>query len=184
MVSEYLESLKTEGNWNFLDLSKKTGLSESTIRRIFKDPDNNPTMDTLVKLVVAMGGSLDKMVGIAGEPDADHNDSAINATLGEMRDIHQEMLSHQRRSYEREIDSLRAENERLRLEKKTLRRSLYAVVSVMVTLMFATILFLIYDLTHMDRGWIQSFYGVDSRNYQIDGILSKIISYLEGIFHV
>ena len=183
MVSEYLESLKTEGNWNFLDLSKKTGLSESTIRRIFKDPDNNPTMDTLVKLVVAMGGSLDKMVGIAGEPDADHNDSAIHATIGEMRDMQQEMLSHQRKSYEREIDLLRAENERLRMEKKSLRRSLYSVVSVMVALMFATILFLIYDLTHLDRGWIQAFYGTKSSEFPFKWFLS-FVNYLKEAFHV
>ena len=185
MVSEYLESLKTEGNWNFLDLSKKTGLSESTIRRIFKDPDNNPTMDTLVKLVVAMGGSLDKMVGIAGEQgNFLRNDSAPHATFGEMRDMHQDMMDHQRKSYEREIDAIRNENERLIQEKKYLRRSLYAVVSVMIALMFATILFLIYDLTHLDRGWIQTYYGIDSRNFQFDGLLYNIISYLKGVFHV
>lgn len=182
MVSEYLESLKTEGNWNFFDLSKKTGLSESTIRRIFKDPDNNPTMDSLVKLVIAMGGSIDKMVGIAGEQgDVLQNDPAIHATLGEMRDMQQEMLNHQRQSYEREIASLRAENERLRQEKKYLRRSLYTVVAVMIALMFATILFLIYDLTHLDRGWIQAFYGTESSRHEIGSVLQNIAEFFRKV---
>lgn len=178
MVMEYLETLKTRGNWNFSDLSQKTGLSESTIRRIFTDPDNNPTLDTLVKLVIAMGGSLDKMVGIdsemqraQNEPDAD----GMQITGQEMRELRKEMLAHQRESYERELSNLRITNERLVAEKKSLRRTLYVVLSVMIALMFATILFLIYDLTHLDRGWIQAFYGTESSRYGIGSILQGII---------
>lgn len=185
MVSEYLKTLKIRGNWNFSDLSQMTGLSESTIRRIFTDPDSNPTMDTLVKLVAAMGGSLDRMVGIAGGQDGDaHSDSAIHATLGEIRDVRQEMLEHQRQSYEREIASLRAENEMLRREKKSLRNSLYAVVAVVVALMFVTILFLIYDLTHLDRGWIQTSYRIGAGSLRAGGLVPDAALYWKERFHV
>ena len=187
MVMEYLETLKTQGNWNYLTLSQKTGLSETTIRKVFTDPDNNPTIDTLSKLIAAMGGSLDKLIGIEvemqraqTEPDAD----GMQITGHDMRELRREMLAHQRESYERELANLRKTNEHLVGEKKILRRTLYVVLAVMIALMFTTILFLIYDLAHLDRGWIQSYYGVDSRNYQIDGILSKIILYLKEVFHV
>lgn len=184
MVSEYLESLKERGKWNFSDLSQKTGLSESTIRRIFTDPYNNPTMDTLVKLVVAMGGSIDRLVGIKNPADANEETEtdAIHETLNEIRDLRNEMLAHQRESYERELASLHAENDRLRKEKKTLRNALTVSILIMVVLMFATILFLIYDLTHLDRGWIQAFYGTKSSQYGISSVLQGIIDYFMEVF--
>lgn len=184
MVSEYLESLKERGKWNFSDLSQKTGLSESTIRRIFTDPDNNPTMDTLVKLVVAMGGSLDKLVGINSEMPHTRNDpetDGMQVTGQEMRELQKEMLAHQRESYERELSNLRMANERLVAEKKSLRRTLYVVLSVMISLMFTTILFLIYDLTHLDRGWIQFFYGTKSSQYDIGSVLQNIVEFFRKV---
>lgn len=185
MVSEYLESLKERGKWNFSDLSQKTGLSESTIRRIFTDPDNNPTMDTLVKLVVAMDGSLDKLVGINSEMPHTQNGpetDGMQVTGQEMRELRKEMLAHQRESYERELENLRMANERLVAEKKALQRTLYVVLSVMIALMFATILFLIYDLTHLDRGWIQAFYGTESSRYGIGSVLQGIIDNFLEVF--
>lgn len=185
MVMEYLETLKTQGNWNYLTLSQKTGLSETTIRKIFTDPDNNPTIDTLSKLIAAMGGSLDRLIGIEvemqraqTEPDAD----GMQITGHELRELRREMLAHQRESYERELASLRKTNEHLVGEKKILQRTLYVVLSVMIALMFTTILFLIYDLTHLDRGWIQSFYGTKSSQYDIGSILHGIIDNFLEVF--
>lgn len=185
MVMEYLETLKTQGNWTYLTLSQKTGLSETTIRKVFTDPDNNPTIDTMSKLIAAMGGSLDKLIGIEvemqraqTEPDAD----GMQITGHEMRELRREMLAHQRESYERELANLRETNEHLVGEKKILRRTLYVVLAVMIALMFTTILFLIYDLTHLDRGWIQSFYGTKSRQYDIGSILHGIIDNFLEVF--
>src|SRR5574340_806559 len=104
MVMEYLETLKTQGNWSYLTLSQKTGLSETTIRKVFTDPDSNPTIDTLAKLVVAMGGSIDRLVGIKEPIDTqiEKESKAIDETLNEIRDLRNEMLAHQKKSYERE----------------------------------------------------------------------------------
>ena len=180
MVSEYLETLKSRGNWSFPDLSAATGLSESTIRRIFSDPDNNPTLDTLVKLVATMGGSLDKLAGLEScNADAKRNDSS-KLSMDDMHDLRVEMLTHQRESYERELSSLRMENDRLRGEKKLIRRTLYATVAIMITLMFITIMFLIYDITHLDRGWIQAYYGVESGRHGISSILMMIVKEIFG----
>lgn len=184
MEKKYLEDLKTTGNWNYTALAKKTGLSETTIRKVFTDPDNNPTIDTLAKLVVAMGGSIDRLVGIKGPDDAQEGleSKAIQETLKEIRDLRNEMLSHQRESYEREMTNLRTANDHLVAEKKSMRKTLYIVLSVMIALMFATILFLIYDLTHLDRGWIQFFYGAKSSQYDIGSILQGIIDNFLEVF--
>lgn len=183
MVIEYLETLKMQGNWSYLTLSQKTGLSETTIRKIFTDPDSNPTIDTLAKLVAAMGGSIDRLVGIKEPIDTqiERESKAIDETLNEIRDLRNEMLAHQKKSYERELDSLRAENDRLANEKKSLRKTLYVVLAVMIALMFATILFLIYDLTHLDRGWIQFFYGTKSSQYDIGSVLQNIVEFFRKV---
>ena len=112
------------------------------------------------------------------EPDAD----GMQITGHEMRELRREMLAHQRESYERELASLRKTNEHLVGEKKILQRTLYVVLSVMIALMFTTILFLIYDLTHMDRGWIQSFYGTKSSNYDISSVLQGFIEKFAEVF--
>ena len=61
MVKEYLTALKNKGNFSWSDLSNLSGLPDATIRKIFSGETADPRLETVVKLVAAMGGSLDEM---------------------------------------------------------------------------------------------------------------------------
>ena len=61
---EYLKYLKTNGNFSWHDISNASGLPEATIRKIFSGETADPRFETVVRLVSAMGGSLDKINAI------------------------------------------------------------------------------------------------------------------------
>ena len=63
MVRDYLVSLKNKGNFSWNDLSEMSGLPDTTIRKIFSGETADPRFETVVRLVSAMGGSLDDILG-------------------------------------------------------------------------------------------------------------------------
>lgn len=63
MVKEYLISLKNKGNFSWSELSELSGLPDATIRKIFSGETADPRFETVARLVTAMGGSLDEMIG-------------------------------------------------------------------------------------------------------------------------
>ena len=64
MVKEYLKQLKTAKGLSWQDISSASGLPEATIRKIFSGETADPRFETVVRLVSAMGGSLDKINAI------------------------------------------------------------------------------------------------------------------------
>ena len=61
MVKNYLTSLKNKGNFSWSELSEMSGLPDATIRKIFSGETADPRFETVAKLVMAMGGSLDEI---------------------------------------------------------------------------------------------------------------------------
>ena len=52
-------ALKNKKNLKFTQLSNLSGIPEATIRKIFSGDTPDPRFETVAKLIVAMGGSLD-----------------------------------------------------------------------------------------------------------------------------
>lgn len=67
MLYERLKELKNEKNMTIQEISDKSGVPTSTISRIFSGQTDNPSFQNICDIVVAMGGSLDKIAGIATE---------------------------------------------------------------------------------------------------------------------
>ena len=63
MVRDYLNTLKIKGNFSYSDISKLSGISEATVRKIFSGETADPRFETLVRLVTSMGGSMDDIMG-------------------------------------------------------------------------------------------------------------------------
>ena len=62
MVKDYLNALKNKGNFSWSDLSNLSGIPDATIRKIFSGETADPRLETVVKLVTAMGVSMDELV--------------------------------------------------------------------------------------------------------------------------
>lgn len=68
-ICEYLRWLKESGDYTQQKLSDSTGIPMGTISRYFSGmEDESASFENVRKLVMAMGGSLDQLAGIAPKP--------------------------------------------------------------------------------------------------------------------
>ena len=71
-VCEYLRWLKESGDFTQQQLSDITGIPMGTIPKYFSGMDDeSASFETVRKLVMAMGGSLDALAGIRSDPAPD-----------------------------------------------------------------------------------------------------------------
>lgn len=71
-VCEYLRWLKESGDFTQQQLSDKTGVPMGTIPKYFSGMDDeSASFETVRKLVMVMGGSLDQLAGIRSDPAPD-----------------------------------------------------------------------------------------------------------------
>ena len=73
MVKNYLNALKTKGNFTYADISNLSGIPEATIRKIFTGETADPRFETIVKLIISMGGSLDEAIADKKEEELETN---------------------------------------------------------------------------------------------------------------
>ena len=125
MVRDYLVSLKNKGNFSWNDLSEMSGLPDTTIRKIFSGETADPRFETVVRLVSAMGGSLDDILG----------------KILALKDTYELRISEMKLSSSELISSLRK-------DKKCL-----AIVSV--SLLIFLLAFIVVDFFMSSVGWIR-----------------------------
>ena len=135
MVKEYLTTLKNKGNFSWSDLSNMSGLPDATIRKIFSGETADPRLETVVKLVTAMGGSMDELVN--GEKEGEVEMNAILA----VKEVYESRIADIKASYIEHINSLKKDK-------------LYLAIIVCVLGAFL-ILFLLVDLMIGSVGWIR-----------------------------
>lgn len=135
MVRDYLNSLKSKGNFSWSDLSKLSGLPEATIRKVFSGETADPRFETVVKLVTAMGGSLDEIV--KGEKGEEPESNAVIA----LKEVYEARINDIRNSSTEHIESL----------KKDKR---YLAVAVCVLGLFLLCALLV-DLLMGSVGWVR-----------------------------
>ena len=71
-VCEYLRWLKESGDFTQQQLSDMTGIPMGTIPKYFSGmEDESASFETVRKLVMVMGGSLDELAGIRSDPAPD-----------------------------------------------------------------------------------------------------------------
>lgn len=124
LLYEHLRAMKDASNMTAQQIADKSSVPVATVNRVLQGLTENPGFDTVYKLVKAMGGSL--------------ND------LDEDRVCEPESLTQ---LYERGLEY------RERKIKK-LERMIMIIAVFTFIVMAAVIGMLVYDMMHLDRGWI------------------------------
>lgn len=126
LLYEHLRAMKDASNMTAQQIADKSSVPVATVNRVLQGLTENPGFDTVYKLVKAMGGSL--------------ND------LDEDRVCEPEGLTQ---LYERGLEY------RERKIKK-LERTIMIIAVFTFIVMAAVIVMLVYDMTHLSIGWIQT----------------------------
>lgn len=124
LLYEHLRAMKDASNMTAQQIADKSSVPVATVNRVLQGLTENPGFDTVYKIVKAMGGSL--------------ND------LDEDRVCEPEGLTQ---LYERGLEY------RERKIKK-LERTIMIIAVFTFIVMAAVIGMLVYDMMHLDRGWI------------------------------
>ena len=107
MIKEYLKYLKTNGNYSWHDISSMSGLPEATIRKIFSGETADPRFETVVRLVSAMGGSLDKINAIEKVENVEiSEDSQIKALIA-LKEVYEARIDDLKESFSEHLKSLK-----------------------------------------------------------------------------
>ena len=101
MVRDYLIALKNKGNFSWSDLSNLSGLPDATIRKIFSGETADPRFETVVKLVNAMGGSLNELT----ENDKGE-DPEMNAIIA-IKEVYEARIQDIKASSSEHVESLK-----------------------------------------------------------------------------
>lgn len=73
MITDYLNALKSKGNFTYETISNLSGIPEATVKNIFTGKTETPRFDTVSSLVTSMGGSLDAIYNASKTEDVEGN---------------------------------------------------------------------------------------------------------------
>lgn len=111
MIREYLKSLKTKGEYSWSDISKLSGMPEVTIRKIFSGETADPRFETVVRLVSAMGGSLDKVNAIEKIEEIEIDDDSQMRALIAIKEVYEERIKDIKASSLEHLQSLKRDKQ-------------------------------------------------------------------------
>ena len=116
-----LLDLKKEKKMTNAEIARLADLPLATVTRIFNGHTPNPTFETFVHIAIALGASLDEIVGLK-QCDSPPVDAPIEATLSSYAELLKERDDR--------ISELKAERDKEKAEKHRLFLVLFAVTIV------------------------------------------------------
>lgn len=125
MEVEYIKSLKQAKNLKVKDLAEMTGIPESTINNFLSRKTESPSFSMMSKLCIAVGGSLDEMIGLKEIVEKKAEEQSSKELLSSITDI-----------YKEQIEDLKERNSDLKEDKKNLTKEKLFLYGIIVALIF------------------------------------------------
>lgn len=128
---EKLKMIKEEKDLSNGDIARVGDLPLATVTRVFNGQTPNPTFETITRIAIGMGVSLDELAGLK-QPDAPPIASPIENALNTSA----ELLSEK----DKRIIELREDINRERKEKHTIMGILFIVIAFVLIVLAIDIL--------------------------------------------
>lgn len=173
MVAKYLTALKNQRNLSWQEISDLSNVPVPTLRNIFSGETSNPGISTVSAIVIAMGGSLDEMIGL---PNSGREKSSFEvmvekyeARIEKTKASYESRILQFNAQYERQIEQLNgsfdrrvseinesfdrrvAENAAREQDRAREANIRFYVMIVLLACMLAVIVYLFVDAMH--GGW-------------------------------
>lgn len=136
---EQLKMIKEEKNLSNTEIANLSNIPLATITRVFNGQTPNPTFETISRIAIGMGVSLDELCGLK-QPDAPPIPSPIENTLNSYSELLQEK--------DIRIKELKEEKERERKDR-------YRVTSVLICVVCFLLILLAFDLINGQIGYFR-----------------------------
>ena len=98
---EYLIALKEAGNFTTEDMANISGIPLSTIRNILSGKTPDARFGTIAKLVLAMGGDLNELIGYEKKKEIE-----VNSTVS-LKETYEMRIADITNSYEARIEEIK-----------------------------------------------------------------------------
>ena len=165
VVARYLSVLKERCGLSYEAIAEKSGIPVSTIKNLCSGKTENPGLDTIRKIVYAMGGSLDEMFN-QGKSDGDLKEFSIFSLkemyeyqIEEITKMNETHINNIRTHYEQHRQDVKENYEKLIADKSELINHLKKEnrTWIILFLVCASILvgLLIAEVMNPDLGWFR-----------------------------
>ena len=128
---EKLKAIKDEKDMTYAEISRLSDMPLTTITRIFNGTTPNPTFENFYRIAIALGASLDEIVGLR-QPDAQPVVAPIENTLNSYAELLKEKDDR--------IKELKDESERERRDKYRITCLLVCFVAFVLVVLAVDIL--------------------------------------------
>lgn len=153
MLTTYLNTLKTKGNFTYETISNLSGISDATIRNIFSGKTEDPRFETVAAIVIAMGGSLDAIYSATKTEDVEANavitlKETYVQRIADIKEHYEHLLNEKDKHYERLLLEAEKHIETIKLDKRWFRIGF--VVSIFIFAMLC-----VAELLNPNLGWFR-----------------------------
>lgn len=145
MLSTYLNTLKTQGNFTIETVSNLSGIPEATVKNILSGKTEDPRFETVSAIVKAMGGSLDAIYSATKKEDVEANSvitlkEAYEQRIQEINEHYQQRITDMKEHYEERITEINEHISTIQLDKRWFRIATCICAFALVVLFIVEIL--------------------------------------------
>lgn len=153
MLTTYLNTLKSKGNFTIETISNLSGIPEATVKNIFSGKTEDPRFETVSAIVKAMGGSLDAIYNVSKKEDVEGNSiitlkESYDQRLSDIKEYYELRIKDLKERYEERLSDQKEHISTIMLDKRWFRIATCICA-------FALVVLFVMEIIMPGLGWIR-----------------------------